>query len=259
MSIPFKELSGSPLESFGPRGMKAQRRLICAWPDRRLLVQELLGDGYEFGGNAPANYPGSPNIAAVKLEVEPLADDMVRQDLTNVTEGLNGYRGFAKITVHYELLAAPPDARLPQDAPPNTFLTYEMDLDADAVRIPGGDLFWPGNAAAVFPAAAQGEVRLPVTVHRLTWHRVVSPPWTAIRACQGALNDGEFLGVAAGALLFDGVRAIREFLSLPDLDDPRFGWRLEYRFREKPLITAAAAPLFRSEDFAPLFRFEELS
>ena len=257
MSIPFKELSGSPHESFSPQGMKAERWLICAWTDRRSLVQELLGDGYEFGGSSPVNYPDSPNIAAVRIEVEPLTDDLMLQDFTEVTEGLNAYQGFAKITVHYELLASSAGVNLPQDAPPNTFLTYEMDLDAETVRVPGDALSWPGNPAAVFPAAAEGDVLLPVTIHRLTWHRVLNPPWTAIRACQGALNDSEFLGVEAGLLLFDGVRAAREFISLPDLDNPQFGWQLEYCFREKPLLTNTTPPVFRSGDFSGLLRFEE--
>jgi hypothetical protein len=102
-------------------------------------------------------------------------------------------------------------------------------------------------------------VILPVTVHRLTWHRVVNPPWTAIRACQGTLNQSEFLGVEAGLLIFDGVKAEREFLSLPDLDDPQFGWQLEYRFREKPLMTKVTSPIFLSSDFSRLLRFEEIA
>ena len=257
MSTPFKELSGSPHESFGPEGMKAERRLICAWADRRLLVRELLGDGYEFGGSSPVNYPGSPNIVAVRIEVEPLADDMIPQDLANIAEGLNGYRGFATITVHYELLMSATGANLPQDVPQNTFLTYEMDRDAVTIRTAVEDLSWAGNPEVDLPAGMNGDVILPVTIHRLTWHRVVNPPWTAIRACQGALNEAEFLGVEAGLLLFDGVRATREFISLADLDNPQIGWRLEYRFRENPLLPNTAPPVYPSGDFSRLLRFEE--
>jgi len=257
MTIPFKELSGSPHESFGPQGMTAIRWLICAWSDRRSLVQELLGDGYEFGGSAPVNYPDSPNIVAVRIEVEPLADDLVRQDFASVTEGLNAYQGFAKITVHYELLAPSVDVSLPQDAPPNTFLTYEMDRDTETLHLPGDGLSSSGNLQAALSATLQADVTLPVTVHRLIWHRVVSPPWTAIRACQGALNQDEFLGVAAGQLLFDGVKATREFISLPDLDYPQFGWRLEYRFREKPLMSNTTPSIFPTGDFSKLLTFEE--
>jgi hypothetical protein len=239
--------------------MKAERRLICAWTDRMSLVRELLGDGYEFGGNSPVHYPGKPNVVAVDLEVEPLADDVVRQDFADLTDGPNGYRGFAKITVKYELLASSPVASLAADAEPDALLTYRVDRETETVRLPGDELYWPGNPSAAFPTAAEGEVRMPATIHRLTWHRVVSPPWTAIRECQGALSAGEFLGVAAGQLIFDGVAAEREFVGLPDFDDPQFGWRLEYRFRENPLLSKSTSPIFRTADFTRLLKFEEFA
>jgi hypothetical protein len=108
MSIPFNELSGSPLESFGPKGMTAQRRLICGWSDRRELVRELLGDDYETGGTTPAYYPGSTSVVAVRIEIEPLCGDLISQDLTELTAGLNAYQSFAKVTVHYAYPAPVP-------------------------------------------------------------------------------------------------------------------------------------------------------
>ncbi len=272
MSTSFKELSGSPQEFFGPQGMTAVRRLICAWNDRRALVGELLGDASAPGGGSPANYPGTPDLVAARIEVEPLAEDLVRQDFSSLIEGINAYEGFAKITVHYELLDASAAANLPQEmeAPANTFLTYATDLDDQTVRVPGDSLALPGNPTAtlsaapafvgetptVFPAAAMGDVILPVSIHRLAWHRVASPPWTAIRECQGMLNDGEFLGVPAGRLLFDGVKTARELLGLAD-GDPQLAWRLEYRFREKPLLLDSTPPLFGTADFTRLLTFEE--
>jgi hypothetical protein len=266
MPAPFNELSGSPLETFAPDGMKANRRLICAWADRRALVAELLG------GAAPANYPDSPNLVAVRIDVEPLADDLVRQDFTSLTEGLNAYQGFAKITVHYELLASSPGATFLPDVPVNTFLTYETDCDAQTVRVPGDALGWFANQSttvssspplvgvpiSVFPAAAEGEVLLPVTIHRLAWHRVAAPPWTAIRECQGTLNADAFLGAAAGQLLFDGAKATRELLTFSDPNTPQFAWRLEYRFREKPLLLNTTPSLYATGDFSRLMQFEEI-
>ena len=254
---PFKELSGSPHESFGPKGMTAERWLICAWSDRRLLVQELLGDGYELGGSSPVNYPDAPNIVVVRVEVEPLTDDLVRQDFTALTEGLNAYQGFAKLTVHYQLLAASAGVGLPQEAPPNTFLTYELDRDTETIHVSGDALASSAGVPTALPIGVQADVALPVTVHRLTWHRVASPPWTAIRTCQGAVNQDEFLGVEAGQLLFDGAKTAREFVSLPDLDDPQFGWQLEYRFREKPLVANTAGVVLPTADFSTLLRLEE--
>ncbi|HEY4759138.1 MAG TPA: hypothetical protein VIH42_01020 [Thermoguttaceae bacterium] len=256
MTTPFKELSGSPREFYGPDGMKAQRRLLCAWNDRNALVQEILGDGYQFGGENPVAYPDVSSVLAVQVQVEPLTDDMIRQELTELDEGLNAYQGFAKVTVNYETLMPTALSALP-DVSPLTFLTYRLELDYETVAYSGGNLYWPGNPQATFPTDAQGTLRIPVTHHRLTWHRVVNPPWTAIRQTSGSWNEAEFLGAPAGTLLFDGATAEREFLSISELNQPEFGWCIEYIFRENPLVLQPNQNIFRTSDFFSLLQFEE--
>jgi hypothetical protein len=102
MSTPFKELPGSPQESYDSDGMKAQRQLICAWSDRNALVEEILGPGFRTGALTPIAYPDVPTALAAEVEVEPLMDDMLKQDLEELTEGLSAYQGFAKVTIKYE-------------------------------------------------------------------------------------------------------------------------------------------------------------
>ncbi|MCE5301847.1 MAG: hypothetical protein LLF97_01910 [Planctomycetaceae bacterium] len=232
MSIAFKELAGSPTEHYGPEGVRAQRRLVCAWDDRTALVEELLGDGYEFGGCRRANYPGTAHIVAMRAQVEAFADDVVPQTLSEVTEGLNTYRGFAKVTVDYELLASANREDLPTVIE-GTFLTYRMRRGWETISLRGDDLQWENEPSAEVPAEAIGAIRIPIVEHRLSWRRVVRPPWTAIRAAAGAVNDAEFLGAAAGSLMFDGAAAEHEFIRISDTDDVEFAWRLEYIFRER--------------------------
>jgi len=102
MSVSFKELPGSPQESYDSNGMKAQRQLICAWSDRNALVQEILGAGYQTGVPNPIAYPSVPTALAAQVQVEPFMDDMTKQNLTSLTTGLNAYQGFAKVTIKYE-------------------------------------------------------------------------------------------------------------------------------------------------------------
>ena len=256
MTIAFKELAGSPLEHYSSAGMTAQRRLACAWDDRAALVRELLDDNYEFGASNPAGYPGASAVVAARVHIEPLAEDLVEQSLTSLTAGLNAYRGFALLTVDYELLGTAEHADLPRvDA--STVLTYRTEPAEETLTLPGDDVLWQGNPSATFPPDAIATLRLPAMRHRLTWHRVVRPPWSAIRASTGTLNSAEFLSVAAGKLLFEGARAERELIQVSELDEPRFGWRIEYLFRENPLMTNAAQPGFASRDFVPLLQFDE--
>lgn len=254
MTLPFHELAGSPVETYGPEGVTARRVLACAWPDRGALVQALLGDGYPFGnGGGRAAYPAAPAAVAMRVRVEPLMHDPTGQPLTGLTEGLGAYHGFARVTVDYEMLDPTEHAALAAPEP-GTLLTYRTEPAEEHVLLPGDGLSWPGNPAAGFPADARGTVRLPAVRHRLTWRRVVRPPWSAIRRCTGALNEAEFLGAAVGTLLFEGAAAQREFLRLSELDKAEHVWRLEYSFRENPLRPISEEAGFRTEDFAALLR-----
>ena len=256
MAVPFKELAGSPVERFDSTGMTARREFLCAWQDRRALVEALLGDGYEFGGSARAGYPGTANVVAMRAAVEPLADDLLTQQFSGLTEGLNAYGGFAKVVVDYELVAPADRAALPAVAA-GTFLTYRMEAAEQVISVPGDELVWEGSPTATFPVAASGEIRLPATRHRLTWHRVVNPPWATIRAAAGTLNNAEFLGAAAEAMLFEGGNASREFVRISELDSAEFAWCLEYVFLENPLVPAAGPSELQTSEFSELLAFAE--
>ncbi len=253
MTPPFHELAGSPVETYGPEGLTARRTLACAWADRAAMVRTLLGDAYPFGDGDRAAYPTAPAAVAMRVRVEPLMHDPAGQPLAGLSDGLSAYRGFARVTVDYEMLADPA-AGLPESEP-GTLLAHRIEPAEEHVLLPGDALAWPGNPAAVFSADARGTVRLPATRHRLAWYRVVRPPWPVIRSSTGALSQAEFLGATAGTLLFEGAVARREFLRLSELHAAEHVWRLEYSFRENPLLPAA--DLLPTADFAALLQFGE--
>jgi hypothetical protein len=255
MPVSFKELTGSPRETYGPEGMRAERRFLCAWEDRDALVQELLGDGYEFGGSTPAGYPGKSGVVAVGVAVEPFDEDLVEQEFPGLSAGLAAYHGFARVTARYELIAPADRDDLPT-AERDTVLTYRMEAGSERLTLAGDDLVWLGNPDAVLPADAEGAIQLPCTRHVLTWHRVVNPPWTAIRNATGTLNADTFLGAPAGTLLFEGAVTEREFVRISGLAESEFAWRIEYRFRENTLTTVPTQPLFRATDFDALVTFD---
>jgi hypothetical protein len=281
MTVAFKELAGSPLETYGPEGMKAQRVLLCAWDDRELVVEQLLGDGYEFGARGRAPYPGKPDVVAMRIRCEPFADDLTPQVLCELTEGLNRYHGFAKITVSYELLV--PSNR--EDQPvvePGTVLTYRQQPGGEIMTLPGHALAWAGAAEVPVPPEAVPPIYVPIVEHQFTWHQVVRPPWEAIRTSVGTVNDAVFLGAAAATVLFAGATAEREFIRIDELANPALSWRIGYLFREKAvktpddsiagwnhayrslpaddpgwdeLVDAHGNRPYLSSDFSPLFQF----
>jgi len=281
MTIAFQELAGSPHETFTPDGLRAERRLVVAWEDRHALVAQLLGEGYEFGGGQPAAYPERSGVVAVQVAVEPWPAAPDEQGpFSDVTTDLNRYQGkFAQLTVVYELL----DAVLARGDLPapvqGTFLTYRMEFGGEYVRVPGHGLRWESDAALPVPPEAVPTLRVPVVEHLVTWHRVPAPPWAAIRALTGTVNATAFLGAAAETVLFDGATAVKQFLGISAQQQPQFGWRLTYVFRERAikagggvcgwnhryrslpagnpgwdkLTDAAGQTLYPLADFAPLF------
>jgi hypothetical protein len=64
MTVAFKELSGSPSETFAPEGMAARRRILVAWEDRFSMLVELLGTG-------GSGYPACPYALVMRAAVEP--------------------------------------------------------------------------------------------------------------------------------------------------------------------------------------------
>ena len=241
MSLSFRELAGSPHETFTADGMIAQRRLVVAWEDRHAMVAQLLGAGYALGGASPAVYPGRNGIVAMQVAVEPWPAAPENQGaFDDVTAQLNSYSGkFAQLTVDYELLdavAGRGDLPAPQAG---TVLTYRMELGGEYVRLSGHSLRWQAETALPVPPEAVPTVRVPIVEHQLTWHRVVSPPWTTIRSATGCVNAAAFLGAPAETVLFDGATAKKQFLGINGDGLATFGWRLTYVFREKAIKTAA--------------------
>jgi hypothetical protein len=283
MSVVFKELAGSPIEAYDQNGMKAQRRLLCAYEDRQAALLALLG-GSQLGSPPQATYPDQPNLLAIRVRIEPFEkkpDDQGTFD--DLTSDLNSYSGqFVEVVVDYEVLHGG-DSRLPK-VQSNTFLTYLMDFGGEYVALPGHTLLWESDATIPVTPDSVPTLRIPITEHHVTWHRVVSPPWDAIRACVGTVNATAFLGAAAETVLFDGAKAYRQFAGLDDLLHPQFGWRITYVFREKTikvmdddqnqltygwnysyrpdannqthwdqLVDDAGNKLYRATDFSPLF------
>lgn len=240
MTIAFRELAGSPVETYGPDGFRARRVLVCAWDDRQGLIEQLLGDGYDPGGRSRAAYPDSPDAVAMRLRCEPLLEDLVPQVLAEVSEGLNRYRGLAKVTVDYELLL-PADRPELVEVPSGTFLTYAQDFRNEAISLPTHSLLWQGAVSAPVPPDAQAKLQVTIIEHRLTWHRVVRPPWEAMRRSAGTINRDPFFGSPATTVLLAGVAAQREFIRLGPTKRAELAWRIGYVFREKAVKTTGNA------------------
>jgi len=237
----FKELAGSPDESWGPEGFRATRRIVVPWANRNAMALELVGSGYQFGSNNGAQYPGSEFVKAVRVNSAPWVEKPDNQGaFDDIATDLQTYPVDALLTVEYELVPTPTlEWPLLGDGTPDvddeTFLEYSMDFGGEMMTVPKQKLQWLNDVNAPVPEEVKAAVRIPIIEHRVSWSRVSAPPWDAIRSLTGKVNDAAFIGLIAEQLLFDGCRANKKFISMDELESPEFGWKLEYIFRQKTI------------------------
>lgn len=229
--ISFWELEGSPSLHISSRsGMTAVRRFGVAWDDWESFALALIGVHSNVGGSvrqvAPPRFPGiSDRLFVSDLKIDPF--DGANPDgsqVTTLTSGTNRYPGdnFAVVVATYSMQqVGHPDK---PDTPDGTYLSYEEDLGAEYLTIPGRTWKWPDGSS--LPDDATAGVLIPKGNFTLAWHRVVRPPWLAIDLLRGCTNNAPFLGRAAGTVLFLGARIKRQFQFI---EDDGY-WLVEYQF-----------------------------
>jgi hypothetical protein len=277
MTVPFKELGGSPQEEYNLEGFRAQREFLIAWEDRDAFAAEVLGIVAQHGASTWVPYPGKPTAFAFRLRYEPFdPDNPDCKPLTDLTAGLNSYtNSFAKATVEYRTVN-PVDR---EDGPENeagTHLTYRMSFDVQTAELLPGGWTWEDQPALPAPDGLVIAKAVPGTDHHLTWHQVIFPPWEAIRSLQGKVNATAFLGCPAGTVLFLGAEANKLFRSGLEAGASPFCWQIHYVFRERAakqggqdlgwnhfwrpdppgwaVLVNAAGPLYESADLGLLFQ-----
>lgn len=277
MSVPFKELAGSPREQYGDGGFAAQREFLIAWEDRDAFAAEVLGVAAEEGGSPPVAYPGKPAVLAVSVRYEPFDPDSPdAKELTDLGSDLNSYsQGFARARVEYRTVAV--ELAGGPNVPAGTYLTYRMRFSAEYLPLVARAWQWQDDGAIPVPDDLNLSMTVPITEHHVTWHQVVNPPWQAIRQLQGTVNAATFFGAAPGTLLLEGADADKQFRTGFDAQNPQLFWRIHYVFRERAIkfggqvfgwnhqfrerpagwveLVENGRRLYEQADFAPLFQF----
>jgi len=277
MTVPFKELGGSPVEHYSLDGFRARREFLVAWEDRDAFAAEALGTSLQHGGQTSVAYPGKASVLAVSVTLEPVdpANPDV-QPLAELARGLNSYSGsFAKAAVEYRTATGQDRGDGPENEA-GTRLTYRMAQALDTQKLLARGWKWADNPSV--PVAEDLELvhAVPVTEHHLVWQQVIRPPWQAIGRLQGTVNSGEFLACAAGTLLFLGAEGNKLFRAGFEGGISDFCWEIHYVFREKAVkhggavygwnhfyrddppgwveLTDGEHPLYEPADFTPLFQ-----
>ena len=279
MPVVFRELGGSPVEQYDADGFSARREFLIAWEDRDAFAVEVLGEAANHGGQNSTLYPGKNAAYGVKIVYEPVdPENPDNSELNSLARGLNSYSGsFAKAVVTYNTLTSRDRLDGPENEP-GTHITYSMSHAVGDSSIRPGGWKWSDNSMDISDYYKLYK-RVPVSVHNLTWHNVVSPPWATIHQLQGTVNNAEFLGCPAETVMFEGAEAEKTFRAGFDETDPSFAWKIKYVFRERSIkyaggiygwnhlyrespagwfeITNGTAKFYTSADFQSLFQSAE--
>lgn len=249
-AIAFRELAGSPEETYTSDGFNGTRQILVAWENRDAMVRELLGDRFIFGGRDLATYPDRSDVVVDTIKVVPwttkVPDDAV---FTEIEDELNDYTGqFAHMTVAYTWL---PPRNFPEDfdtpIEKGTLVSYSRKLAGEYRALPGVHIRWARSATLPVPKDASQTIRVPIMEHHYKWSRVTRPPMAAMRAKVGKINDADWNGFHKETLLYEGATLSKEFVGfaptdpLGDLQGSWGPWKVGHVFRELAIATDALA------------------
>lgn len=144
ISVSYEEMNGSPVEELRDDGLRATRRLKCAWDDRLTLVGELTGKTEYVGDDTyaytkPASYPwdtNSPPIIALGASIEPFGDCAETPSLTTQNE-----YDHAVVTVEY----GPNKISTMTGIAAETMITERIEPSIEFIQVPSKKLYYQGT------------------------------------------------------------------------------------------------------------------
>lgn len=226
---------------------------LSPWSELDAAISDLAGGSITFGSTLvqtqPVKFPGKTFLWLREIKAKPFHDCVGDVDSDGVPEDPDG----GELTLSYRTPKSQDDQTQRPNVPDGTFLTIERNMSVEfTLENKAGGLFWEAKKAGDNPFTQGDEfeghlVKIDGTINgvvaigdvRVTWHRVKDPPWAAIYALQGTVNNATFMGFMPEQVLFAGVSDQRQFQI-----DGTSTWQLTYQFNIR-------IPKFRHRDVDP--------
>jgi hypothetical protein len=220
-----------------------------AWKYLRAFLADLYGDAFFFGSNSAsqsdalarftigaATDPGLPFLVATDYSVEPMprGAPFGQNEVTDLTDtgGCNQYQ-YARVDVTYQpFLSEADEYSGPQmpDPADGTLLTYTTEGGSQYISLPGRTFVWDGTAIPV-PADTTAGLVLPHKDYVFHWHRATTPDFNYIDMALGCVNEGKFMDMAEGTVLFMSYRPVPIFV--PGEGDGTVLWNIEFKMKSR--------------------------
>jgi hypothetical protein len=278
MSVPFEELEDSPRISFSRTGGRGQavRKFLIAWSDYTNFILDLMGYWTLVGGvstyvQSTVSFPNWPNLLADDVDIQPFSTSPDSKVIPSLSSDPNSFEK-ALVTVTYRQVQDDSNRHPGPSVPSGTILEFSSEVAAEMMTLPGHQLFYKsGMSTWALEASQVGGEPIGSEDFNFTWSRVPYPPWAAIIAQKGTLNNATFAGHDPGKLLFLGAqRRIQFQVNQVSL------WTISYHFKSKTkkwtekykptaaggfgpgwydLVDGGGNPLLDSTNFNTLFAF----
>lgn len=199
------------------------------WNDNLTFINNIMPLSQVFGSrNSPSigiAFPDFPDAHAATYTIMPFPGSAVRASDAN---GINTY-DLAQVVIKYRN-----NEGSENQTDPTSFLTHEWNSGGEYLPLPKRNLFYAIDGSPVGKDATFAQF-IPTIEHNITWPRVESPPFAAIRAAMGTANSAAITfitgDIAFETLLFTGAQLSRDFMS-----DGTGAWRIQYKFAERNVV-----------------------
>lgn len=195
--------------------------------------------------------PLTGRYRASRISFEPFQGDKTPtkvgasfSDSTLYDHPINDGRPTLKAIVTYSTVQSDIDNNQ-QD--PVTMLTHNISIGGEYIQFTNErKLNWSVITNSTIPStyANVGTVQngtanfgfvLPTIEHQITWHRIVSPPFEAIRARLGTVNS-DLIEFVTGKILPHTFLLLGAEISRDILSDGTKAWNVSYRFSERRIV-----------------------
>lgn len=245
----FTLFGGYPKYTFSLGKISAERRGLLPWDMLDAFIMSQLPPSTYAGGSLVtqkgAPFPGRNNLRVVSIEANAFCPRTTDLDVNSV----DYKHEYWDVSIKYETDA-------------DSYLTHQWSAGGEAFTVEAGSLCWDrlpeyivdlqvvgsflvdpnsdGADKVIGVKAQQKEVASPRLIvphieHQITWHRVVRPPYKAIRACIGKVNNADVdfrTGkIPKECLLLTGVNIVRNVMT-----DGNFSIEIVYRFSERRVV-----------------------
>lgn len=202
ITIEHRELDGFPQEQRTLEGLRATRKLVCAWSDRYLLRGALVGEGSVA---RPQTYPYNINWGAVVrgVTVEPFGG----QKRGAVTEGSTPSSYLASydealLTVEYGTPTGRDEPKIDESSPgPESYFVETLDLGIEHIQLDHSKFKWSGSDNPLEAGEAPSKV-IATGSYSITHYYTPYAP-DAIDSLAGKVNSGTY--TAKGIYKSSGV------------------------------------------------------